>query len=283
MTLAPSIFAIQPGENGQQGFVRVLGQMTVQARHLLQIAAASPSESVHGIRVLIKRLRAMLSFTSPAFSSAELNRVRAHLREASHLLAAQRDFVVMQTVVEKLSRTTANVSDRNTLVRLASAQKRVQAITAKPDQSLQLAVAILLTTIEQISEQAKIKFRWPNSSERLAKAFLASEKAGKKALRRRRAAQFHDWRKKAKRLLYQLQLTQSDPSKRMMRTINRVDRLQEKLGDYHDSVLAQNRLEEVFPDQQPPRFVRQSVKLLEKGRRRLRKAVREISRQMKSR
>ena len=69
----------------------------------------------------------------------------------------------------------------------------------------------------------------------------------------------------------------------MMRTINRVDRLQEKLGDYHDSVLAQNRLEEVFPDQQPPRFVRQSVKLLEKGRRRLRKEVRKISRNIKSR
>jgi hypothetical protein len=37
----------------------------------------------------------------------------------------------------------------------------------------------------------------------LAQAFLAVQRAGKEALNSDYAAQFHDWRKKAKRLLFQ--------------------------------------------------------------------------------
>jgi CHAD domain-containing protein len=286
MTFMSSVafaLAIQPDETVQHGFVRVLGQMAIYARRLTPHGHGTRSEDVHETRVWIKRLRALLWFASPAFSSAELNPLKVHLRNASHLLAIQRDLAAVQTIVEKLLRTTANAADRMALVRMADAQKSRQAITAKPDQSLRQAVAILLATIKQLREMAEIKFRWPTASDRLAVAFLASEKAGEKALRGRKPAQFHDWRKKAKRLLYELQLTQAEPGKRMMRIINGVDKLQEKLGEYHDSVMAQDRLREVLPDQRPPRFVRHSVKLLEKGRRRLRKEVRKISRNIKSR
>jgi len=279
----PSPFAIRPDDTVQEGFVRVLGQMANHARRVTPHAHGTRSEDVHETRMLIKRLRALLWFASPAFSSAELNPLKTRLRNAAHLLAAQRDLAVMQTIVEKLARTTANAADRITLVRIADARKSRQATAEKPDQSLCQAVAMLLATIKQLREMAEHKSRWPAPSVRQAEALVASEKAGEKAIRRRKPAQFHDWRKKAQRLLYQLQLTQANPGKRMLRTINRIDELQEKLGDYHDSVVAQDRLQEVHPDQLPPRFVRHSVKLLEKRRRRLRKEVRKISRHIKSR
>jgi hypothetical protein len=64
-------------------------------------------------------------------------------------------------------------------------------------------MAILLATIRQFERRAKIKSKWPSCSDRLAQAFLAVQRAGKEALNSDYAAQFHDWRKKAKRLLFQ--------------------------------------------------------------------------------
>jgi CHAD domain-containing protein len=157
-----------------------------------------------------------------------------------------------------------------------------QASTENPDQSLRQAMAILLATIRQFERRAKSKSKWPSCSDRLARAFLAVQKAGKEALNSDDAAQFHDWRKKAKRLLFQLQLTQAVPGQRMARTIKRVDKLQEKLGDYHDCVIAQDRLRKNPPFEVPPRVVRRTMDLLEIRKHHLRNEARQIARHIKS-
>jgi CHAD domain-containing protein len=279
---APSSFAIRPDENIEREFVRVLGQLALQARLLTQHAHGKIAESVHDARVLIKWLRAWLWFAGPAFSSSEMNRAKSHLRRASHLLAAQRELVVMRSILMRLAQNSEDSAYRKALARIANAEDSQQASTKKPDQSLRQAMAILLATIKQFERKAKIKSRWPSCSDRLAQAFLAVQKSGKEALNSDNAAQFHDWRKKAKRLLYQLQLTQAVPGKRMARTIKRVDELQEKLGDDHDCVIAQERLQKSLPVEVTPRVVRRTVDLLETRKRHLRKEVRQIARHITS-
>jgi len=68
----------------------------------------------------------------------------------------------------------------------------------------------------------------------------------------------------------------------MTRTIKRVDTLQERLGDYHDCVIAQDRLRKNLPFEVPPRVVRRTVDLLELRKRHLRKEARQIARHIKS-
>jgi len=68
---------------------------------------------------------------------------------------------------------------------------------------------------------------------------------------------------------------------RTTRTINRVDRLQEKLGDYHDIVIAEGRLQKDLGGEISPRLVRQSSKLLEKRLHRLRTEVQKIARHIR--
>jgi len=283
MSSAPSSFAFQPHEKVEQGFVRVLEQLAIQARRLTQHAHRILPESVHDTRVLIKYLQALLWFARPAFSSSEMNRANSHLRKASHLLAAQRELVVIRSILKKLSRKTANPAYRNALARIVNALDSRQAMTKTSDQPLRQAAAILLKTIKHIKLRAKINSRWPSPSDRLAQAFLATKKSGEKALANEDATRFHDWRKKAKRLLYQLQLTQAVPGKRMRHTINQVDKLQEKLGDYHDCVIAQNRLQRNLFDEVTPRVVRHTVDLLQERKHRLRKKVRKIARHIKLR
>ena len=277
----PAPFAFRSGEKVERGFFRVLGEMAFHARRLARSSQETPGESVHGTRVLIKRLRALLWFASPAFSVAALYRAKAQLRKASRLLAAERELAVMRSHLELLARKTAKPADRKALLRLAHAPDRHATISENPEQSLRQAAAIVLTTIKELKQEANGNAPWPSSSERLVKAFRGSEKAGKKALRGEDPAQFHDWRKRAKRLLYQLQLTQGDPDERMAKTIDRVDQLQDQLGAYHDAVIAQDRLRKYPPAEISQRLVRHGVRLLEKRKRRLRKKVRKNARHLK--
>ena len=279
---APSPFAFQPDESIEHGFVRVLGQLALQARGLTQHAHGKLSESVHDTRVLIKCLRALLWFSGPAFSSSEVNRAKSHLRRASHLLAAQRELVVMRSILIRLAQKTEHRKYRRALARIANAEDSQQATIGRTGRLLRQAVGILLMTIKQIERRAKVNSRWPFCSDRLAQAFHAVHKAGKKALNSDDATQFHDWRKKAKRLLFQLQLAQAVPGKRMARTIERVYKLQGTLGDYHDCVIAQDRLRKNSSFEVPPLVVRRTLDLLEMRKHHLRKDARQIARHIKS-
>jgi CHAD domain-containing protein len=267
---ASSPFAFQTDDDLGPGFVHVLEQMAIEAGRILDSPRGTLSESVHEIRVLVKHLRALLWFASPVFSSSEMELSKSRLRKASRLLAAQRDFAVMQSILVQLSRKTSNSTFRKTIVRMAQAKDSQQSAVGKPDGSLRKAVAILLATIKDLKRYAKIKTIWPSCADRLTQA-LHGEKA----------AQFHDWRKKTQRLLYQLQLTQRAPGKRMTHTILQVDKLQEELGEYHDSVVAQDRLQQNAPDKTPARLLRHCAHLLEKRKHRLRKKVRKIAGQLK--
>ena len=196
--------------------------------------------------------------------------------------ASERELVVMRSILVRLAQKSEDSAYRRALARIANAEDSQQTSTQNPHQSLRQAMAILLATIRQFERRAKIKSKWPSCSDRLARAFLAAQKAGKEALNSDDAAQFHDWRKKAKRLLFQLQLTQADPGQRMARTIKRVDKLQEQLGDYHDCVIAQDRLRKNPPLEVPPRVVRRTMDLLEMRKHHLRKEARQIAMHIKS-
>jgi len=275
----PSL-VFQPDEAVEKGFVRILEQLAGCAAVIAPRSPRKLADSVHNARVIIKRLRAYLWFAKPAFSLSEMKQAKSSFQVASHLLAAQRDLVVTRSILQMLSRKTSNITYRKTLIRLSRNSSGTAILHGETIQTLGQVAAILLQTIKEIIAHVKVHSQWPATSDRMAQAFHATKKAGKRALKHDAPAQFHVWRKKAKRLLYLLQLTQTGPCKRTARLLERVDELQEKLGDYHDSVVVQDHLEKEAPDKATPRLVRHSVNLLEKRRRHLRQDVRKIAKQL---
>lgn len=271
--MPPASFSFRPGKRIDGEFIRLLRQMAVRARALMRHPA--PTDSIHETRVLIKRLRALLWFAKHTFPSSDLRQAKSHLRKASHLLASQRDLAVVHSTLKILSHDMSNHKDREILARISRNPVSRQAAHKKPDRSLQQAFKILLATIEQIERSAKNRSPWPSPSSRLAKAFHAAKKAGKKALNDGKAGQLHIWRKKVKRLLYQLQMTHPTPSHRTKCVIKRIDKLQNALGDYHDSVMVQNHLQKNPLRQMPKTLVDQSMKFLEKRKERLQKKARK--------
>jgi CHAD domain-containing protein len=270
-------YAFQPHEKIKEGFVRMLGEISSRGQILTQPSREPTGELIHEGRLLIKRVRALLWFARPALGLAAHTRARARLRRAAGLLAAQRDLAVTQAILEELARKASKPRDRAALTQIFRSLVRDSAAGEAPEkalrQMLQKAVGILLQSTGEIKRSVAGRAAWPSPSERLKEAFCAMRRAGKKARRTGKNADFHEWRKKAKRLLYQLELTQVEPGRRMGRAMKRVAKLQDNLGACHDGVVVEDRLREMLPLSSSARRV---LRLLGKRKARLRKKVRKI-------
>jgi CHAD domain-containing protein len=283
MSALPLTYAFQPDEKISRGFVRMLGEISVLARGLTQRAGEPAGELIHEGRLLIKRTRALLWFARPAFNSAIYSRTLTQLRRASGLLAGQRDLTVMQATLEDLGRKTSKALDRAAVAQIFRSLTGKPAAGEAPEealrQTLQEAMKILCRSVNALKRSAanRKQAAWPSPSGRLAAAFRAIHRAGKKARRTGEDVDFHAWRKKAKRLLYQLELTQAESGRRMARVMKRVGKLQDTLGAFHDGVVIEDRLRRWLP---LPSSARRVLRLLEKRKAGLRKRAEKIARRL---
>ena len=274
--------AFQPHEKTRDGFVRVLGEISARGRSLTR-SRAPADELIHEGRLLIKRARALLWFVRPALALAAYTRARARLRRAAGLLADQRDLAVTQATLEQLARKASEARDRAALAQIFRSQVRHSAAGEAPEkalrQMLQRAMDILRQSVDGIKRSAAGRAAWPSPSGRLTKAFRAMRRAGKKTRRTGKDADFHEWRKKAKGLLYQLELTQAEPGRRTARAMKQVGKLQDNLGAYHDGVVVEDHLRRMVP---LPSSARRVLLLLEKRKARLRKRACQIARRLET-
>lgn len=282
MPTPPLVYAFQSDEKIRDGFVRILGEISVCGRDLTLRSRKPMGELIHEGRLLIKRVRALIWFARPVLDSAVHARARTRLRKAAGLLADQRDLEVTQATLEKLAqKASIDARDWAALVRTFRSLVCDSAAGGAPRkalrQLLQKAMGILSRSVAEIKRSVAGRAAWPSPSDRVAEAFRATREAGKKARRSGKDVDFHEWRKRAKRLLYQLELSQVEPGKRKARVIKRVAKLQDKLGAYHDSVVVESRLRQMIPLTSSSRRV---LRLLEKRKALLRKRAEKIARRM---
>ncbi len=258
-------------ESQAKGFLRILKKVSADAKLASRSSSGTKSDPVHQTRILIKRLRALLWFAGSAISSPEKDQMQSQLRQASHLLAPQRDLEVTESLLKKLSKPPDGIAGK---------PKRAEGTGPGQDtDAARRASSLLLMAITAFMSQAKSATGWPSRRARLTKACRATKKAGKKALKTEAPARFHEWRKKAKRLLYLLQWNQPAHGKRISLLIKKVDKLQRKLGEYHDGVIAEEHLAKNSSDADG---VEQTIKQLHKRQSRLLRAVEKLYRNLKS-
>lgn len=282
MATPPLIYNFQPDERLDREFVRLLRAISARARGLARRSHKPVGESVHETRLLIKRLRALLWFARPALGRAAYARARTQLRKAAELLSGQRDLAVTQSTLNDLSRKTHKRGHRTALAHVlrnpvfdASAGKAQEKSFRS---ALEKAVEILRRSVHQIQRVVPSISTWPSPSKRLRKAFRAMFRAGEKARQTGKDTDFHTWRKKAKRLHYQLELTQANRGGRTSEILKKAEKLQNKLGLYHDCVVVENHLRKLLPLAAPERRV---AALLMKRKTHLRKQACKIAQQLK--
>jgi len=276
MPAPPVAYTFQPDEKIRDGVVRVLGEISMRGRDLTRRSHEPTNALIHEGRLLIKRARALLGFARPALGLATHSRARARLRRAAGLLADQRDLEATQATLEKLARKAAlHARDRKSVKEIYLSLVGNPTAGEAPEKALRKAMKILRLSVNEMKRSASGHATWPSPSKRVAETFRATRRAGKKARRTGKDVDFHTWRKKAKRLLYQLELTHASPTRRMARVMKRVGKLQETLGAYHDGVVVEERLKRMLP---LPSSARRVLRLLKKRKARLRKRARKITR-----
>jgi CHAD domain-containing protein len=283
MPLPPLTYAFQPKEEIREGFVRMLGEITKRARALARLSSGPMEEPIHDGRLLIKRLRALLWFVRPALNEDVLSQAKMELKNAAGILGGHRDLAVARATLKKLTKEASTVREREALKqtsRQLGVERGKPEVTDKQLRlSLKKAMAIVGHTGLNLKQNVARDRCWPSARERVDTASRAQIKAAKKAQRSGEDEAFHEWRKKAKRLFYQLELTQSNRGKTMSAAMKTVEKLQAKLGEYHDDVVVEGRLRAAVPPSPSAKCV---LKSLGQQKAHLRKKARKIARRVKA-
>ncbi len=250
------------------GLIRVLKTMAENARNLSGRPVSQLPDSIHDLRTLIKRLRAILWFDRPVLGKVRYKQSNGVLCKAAARLSQARDLVAVQLALTKAAMPETNEEHLRSLVRVSQAFARKEAERKKSDEAslspLKKAVGDVVPVIEQTIRVAKDR-KVPSPRQRIKKAFRVARKARKKALRENQLPLVHEWRKKSKRLFYLLQLTKNLPGTGMAGCLEKVDKLQETLGEFQDGVVAENHLRRHPPDVDATDLDR-TIRLLKKKR-----------------
>ena len=275
---APETFTLSWHKKSADSFARVLRRLAAHAQTLSGDARFSTEEAIHEVRLLIKRVRALLWFARPSLNRSVETEAKAQLRKAAHLLATHRDVKAAQTTFEKMLKEVDSARARKAVETTSQALRERNGVHADESrQAIEKAVKVLCSELDDFAQAVERSAKWPSATRRTEKAFRAMRKSGKKARRTWNDADFHAWRKKTKRLLYLLELRDTDPSGREKRLLERVDKLQSTLGEDHDCVVAAQQVPAPPEHREAGRTV---TKLLGERKRRLRKKSRKLARRI---
>jgi CHAD domain-containing protein len=257
-------------------FARVLRRISSRAQSLSHDGRFSAEEAIHEVRLLIKRVRALLWFARPSLARTVESEAKMQLRKAAQLLAGQRDIQAAQTTFEQLLKEVESERARKVLEKATSTLRARNGVPGEHDRDkVEKAVKVLCCELDEFAQAVERSAKWPSVARRTAKAFRAMRKTGHKARRSREEADFHAWRKKAKRLLYLLEMRNGDAGRREQILLKRVKKLQSTLGDEHDCSVAELQI----PAPPDARTATRAVsKLLAARQRRLRKKSLKLAR-----
>ncbi len=87
----PEAFTLSWHKQSADSFARILRRIAARAQSLSGDARTSAEEAIHEVRLLIKRVRALLWFARPSLARTIEAETRTQLRKAAELLSGQRD------------------------------------------------------------------------------------------------------------------------------------------------------------------------------------------------
>ena len=235
-------------------FTRVLqGCLHALSGNAALIGGAENGEAVHKTRIALRHIRAALALFRPVLRRRRRSRLERALKWMSDRLGAARDGDVFRHLAETGTDGTRLADTLEPRRRRAHA--RLKAALASARWRL-LLIDILAFSIDGVRRSRRERRAAPFTRRRLRKLsrHLAEDARG---LRRLRPEALHDVRKRAKMLRYDLDLVADLPKlgvrgKRLRRTGDDLQTLQDTLGEMHDAVALGERLQESILSRRVP-------------------------------
>jgi CHAD domain-containing protein len=190
------------------------------------------------VRTTIKRLRALLRLVRPVISKSFFERENTRLRKAGDRLSVFRDPTVSRQILEKmlkgLSDESSKAAFRAVLAAFVREHPRQAQFRVAREQVMREAARSLQRTSRAFQSLLILADEWPVIEDGLRTVYRAARNRMLRALATGRDEEFHNWRKQAKYLYYQLQTIEPVWPKRLRRTIKRLRNLGDQLGVDHD-------------------------------------------------
>jgi CHAD domain-containing protein len=237
-------FHLKGGESVRKGLKRIVAEQFKAAIDHLTHSQTDLEESVHEVRKSIKRIRAILRLLRPALGSA-YREENAALQEVGRTLSLVRDaHALLETLDALTEQYRDEVSEkfqiRSRQLLLAHKQEREEEFDSEQE------IPRLIEQLTRLSDQAE---SWPYDKadiRLLADGLATTIERGRKSYQHAYAEplpdNFHDWRKRAKDLRYQLTLLEKLWPDVFGGFLAAAKKLEELLGMDHNLVVLRETL-----------------------------------------
>ncbi len=201
-----------------------------KARESLSADGKALKSRIHEARRDLKKARAALRLARPRLKTRLYRAENAALRDAGRAMSAARDAQVLPAVLDGL----LTGADKR---RFAEARRSLAhaARAASPDGHVRRAAAPALAAADRVARGLRPSARrWRAVSKGLRETYAAGRASLAAARKHGSAEDFHEWRKAAKYLRYQLDLLRAKNDGPLARYIAGLHQLTDLLGDDHD-------------------------------------------------
>jgi CHAD domain-containing protein len=236
------------------------------------------AEAVHCARKDIKKVRAVLRLVRAGIGKKEFRRLSKRLREAATHLAALRDAYVKDRTVREVAGhfkgqlAPGSLRHVRSALRMGFDEEKKRFAKAKTARGV---ARILGGTARELKRLETTGQEWKALGPGVKTAYRQGRSAYRTVLTDSSAANFHEWRKRAKDLWYQVSLLQPVWPEQMDAMAGELEKLGEYLGDDHDLCVLQLAVEErtVGLDNDHPRELQVLTGLIEQRHHELRSAA----------
>jgi CHAD domain-containing protein len=193
------------------------------------------AEAVHGARKDLKKLRTVLRLLRDPLGRKRYRRANARFREAGRTLSGTRDAEVKLETLEGLSHQALPLPEEAVASwrKILDRDREAATDTVRSEALAAEAAAEIEAGLEEIRDWNLEGISW----KAIAPALTRTYRRGRKAMKVAEGgteAEFHEWRKRAKDLWYELRLLSEAWPAPLKATAEEAHRLSELLGDHHD-------------------------------------------------
>lgn len=204
---------------------------SLESRFLKQIRIPPGNKAdagtIHDLRVLGKKLRAYLRLVRPVLGKKEAEKWDRKISESAGAMASARTAHVIGKLLAKLGPQADSSDLRQKLLPSSSTRAKPSPREAGQFRSvLEKTKQVLLEALPRIKKQ-DLRREIGRSRKKVLKRKKKAGGCGSGPL-------FHQWRKSAKRLLYQLELAGSGKNRRQEKEIKCLKKVEDGLGKIHD-------------------------------------------------
>lgn len=194
------------------------------------------ADAVHGARKDMKKLRTVLRLLRDPLGRKSLRRQNARFRDAARALSSTRDAEVKLETLEALAEHEQGLPEEavEPWRKILARDREAATNAARDEPAVAEAISLIEEGLEEIQAWEVEGDSWKLIGAGLTRSYRSGRKAMKAAVSSHAETAFHEWRKRAKDLWYELRLLSEAWPPPLEATADEAHRLTELLGDHHD-------------------------------------------------